>query len=95
MIKDIVRGDGCKSEVDKLNNKITKLNTQIQVQDSINYVLNQKVTAYKATVNEFQSIDDLNQKTIESLNQRINKYKRQRNAFKIFATALLFGLIVK
>jgi len=95
MVKDIVRGDGYKAEVNLLNSKIEKMNLQIQAHDSVTTTLQSKCRSYKATIDEYVTIDEVNQRTIQSLNKTSSKLRKQRNILGYFATALLVGLIVR
>ena len=95
MVKDIVRGDGYKEQVNILNGKIDKLNQQIQAHDSVTTTLQAKCRSYKATIDEYVTIDEVNQRTIQSLNKTSGKLRKQRNALGYFTAALLVGLIVR
>jgi hypothetical protein len=95
MVKDIVRGDGYKEQVNILNGKIDKLNQQVQAHDSVTTTLQAKCRSYKATIDEYVTIDEVNQRTIQSLNKTSGKLRKQRNALGYFAAALLVGLIVR
>ena len=95
MVKDIVRGDGYKAEVNLLNSKIDKLNQQVQAHDSITLALQNKCRGYKSAIDEYVTMDELNQRTIQSLNKTSGKLRKQRNALGYFAAALLVGLIVR
>ena len=95
MVKDIVRGDGYKEQVNILNSKINKLDLQIQAHDSITTALQNKCNGYRSTINEYVMIDEVNQKTIQSLNKTSGKLRKQRNALGYFAAALLIGLVVR
>ena len=95
MVKDIVRGDGYKAEVNLLNSKIDKLNQQVQAHDSVTTALQAKCRGYKSTIDEYVTMDELNQRTIQSLNKTSGKLRKQRNAIGYFAAALLVGLIVR
>jgi len=95
MIKDIVRGDGYKAETGLLNSKIDKLNQQIQVQDSITITLQSKCRRYKSTIDEYITMDELNQRTIQSLNKTSGRLRKQRNIISTVALGLLMGIIIK
>jgi hypothetical protein len=65
MIQDIVRGDGYKAEVNSLNSKINKLNTQIQLQDSITTTLKNKCENYEFTIDKYFIMNETNKGTIK------------------------------
>lgn len=95
MIQDIVRGDGYKEETILLNSKINKLDTQIQLQDSITATLQNKCIDYKSTIDKYVAVDEINQKTIQILNKTNTKLQKQRNIVGTIALSLLVGLLVK
>jgi hypothetical protein len=95
MIKDIVQGDGYKSETILLNSKINKLDTQIQLQDSITTVLQSKCIDYKSTIDKYVVIDKTYQDITQNLNKTNIRLRKQRNTLGYFAVALLVGLLTK
>ena len=95
MIQDIVRGDGYKEETILFNSKINKLDTQIQLQDSITATLQNKCIDYKSTIDKYVAVDEINQKTIQILNKTNTKLQKQRNIVGTIALSLLVGLLVK
>jgi len=95
MIKDIVQGDGYKSETILLNNKINKLDTQIQLQDSITTVLQSKCIDYKSTIDKYVIIDKTYQDITQNLNKTNIRLRKQRNTLGYLAVALLVGLLTK
>jgi hypothetical protein len=95
MIQDIVRGDGYKAEVNSLNSKIDKLNTQIQVQDSITTTLKNKCENYEFTIDKYFIINETNKGTIKDLNKTNIRLRKQRNVLGYIAAALLVGLIAR
>ena len=94
MVQDLIKSDVDKQTIDILNNSLSSKEEYIQTQDSLVTVYKTKSLMYKATFDEYETIDSLNQKTIASLNILTKKYKRQRNAFKIFSTALIVGFLI-
>ena len=95
MIKDLVEGDGARKQLVLQDSLITEKNKQISAKDSIVNVYRKKDIAYQSTFSEYATIDSLNQRSIESLKFKVAKYKRQRNAFRIFVGVLLIGLAIK
>jgi len=95
MVQDIVKGDGAREEVVKLDSALKKREVYIAKQDSTIKVQDKTIRSYKITITDQTEIDSINQKTIESLKLNCKRYKRQRNAFKIFCGVLLifFGAV--
>jgi len=95
MVKDLVKFDGAQEEIQMLNKSMVYKDTYIQHQDSINQTLRSQLSTCRNSVDEYSQIDNINQKSIQSLTAKSNKYRRQRNALKFFVGALIVGLIVK
>ena len=95
MIKDIVQGDGYKAEVNLLNSKIDKLNTQIKIQDSITTTLQNKCEDYEFTIDSYFIMNETNKGTIKDLNKTNIRLRKQRNVLGYVAAALLIGLIAR
>lgn len=95
MVQDIVRGDGAKAEVAKLDSTLKKRDVLITKQDSTIRVQDKEIRSFKITIADQTEIDSINQKTIETLSFNCGRYKRQRNAFKAFCVILLvvFGAV--
>ena len=92
MIKDIQKSEGKNDELKSMNQKINEKNDKIfhltTTNDSLvtaNDSLSKQVVTCEATVSELSNIDVVNQTTINNLNKEVRKYKRQRNALKIFS----------
>ena len=95
MIQDIKKGDMAKKELAVVDSTVKKYEAQTSMREAEKDLLMKKYIACQATTNEYSSIDSLNQKTIQSLNLKNAKYKRQRNAFRIFAGICLIGILIK
>lgn len=95
MIKDLVEGDGVKKQVEQQDSLLTEKNKQLSLKDSVVATYQQRDINYQATIEEFGKIEENHQRTIQSLNARVGKYKRQRNVFRGFCVALIIGLIAK
>lgn len=95
MIKDLVDGDGAKKQVVEQDSLIQEQGKQLQLKDSMVVTYAKRDTVLQATINEYSNIEALNEKTIQSLNQKASKLKRQRNAFRIFCGILLLAIAVK
>jgi hypothetical protein len=95
MIKDLVEGDGVKKQVVQQDSLIAEKNKELSLKDSTVSIYQERDRVYQATIEEFNNIETVNQKTIETLKLRVDKYKRQRNIFRAFCGALLIGIIIK
>lgn len=95
MIKDLVEGDGVKKQVVQQDSLLLEKNRELSLKDSVVMAYQKRDTVFQATIDEFNNIETLNQKTIESLNLKVTKFKKQRNAFRAFCALLLIGIAVK
>ena len=95
MVQDLVRYDGLKAQMVTMNSNVELYKKQIDTQETQNNELRRKLNASQATVTEYQTIDEANQRTIEALKTKSGKIKRQRNVFIYFSAALIVGIITK
>lgn len=95
MTQDLIRFDACKTENEILRNVILVKDSTTKVQDELILTLRKKNIAYQSTIQEYQSLDEFQSKSLEILKNKQKKTKRQRNGFIYFSAALIVGLIVK
>lgn len=95
MAQDLVRYDACKAENEILRNVIDVKDSTIEAQEALTLVLRKKNIAYQSTIQEYQSLDEFQSKSLEIIKAKQKKTKRQRNVFIYFSTALIAALIVK
>jgi len=95
MVQDLIRYDGLKEQMTVSNTNIDLLKKQITYAEKQNEDLQRKISGLVATNKEYQTIDELNTKTIEIYKTKSAKLKRQRNAFIYFSCAALIGIFVK
>jgi hypothetical protein len=95
MVQDLIKYDGDKERIGILNSNLSLKDSYIAKQDSMMSIYQYKVRTYEASIQEYQTIDESNQRIIESLKIRSAKRKRQRNAFMYFSGALIIGLLIK
>jgi len=95
MTQDLIRYDACKTENEILRSVIGAKDSTIKVQDELTLTLRKKNIAYQSIIQEYQSLDEFQSKSLEVLKNKQKKTKRQRNGFIYFSTALIVALIVK
>lgn len=94
MISDIKKSDSKLMELENLSQDVMNKNNIIDSLTNSNRNLSGQLVECKATVDELTNIDEVNQGTISTLTKDIKKYKRQRNALKIFSTIILITVII-
>ena len=94
MISDIKKSDSKLMELENLSQEVMNKNNIIDSLTNSNGNLSGQLVECKATVDELTNIDEVNQGTISTLTKDIKKYKRQRNALKIFSTIILITVII-
>jgi hypothetical protein len=67
----------------------------IQTQDSIISLQKTNLNLCEGTLRTCNELNQANTKTIQALNSKVIRIRRQRNAVAIIATGLLVGLILK
>lgn len=95
MVKDLYQADGDRAQIQILNETIDKKDSYIAKQDSISSLLKSRLASCNATMDEYAKIDDMNQKTINSLKKAVSKYKRNSTWFKVLLGVSLVGLAIK
>lgn len=95
MIQDLIKGDNARKIVVQQDSLIMEKDKQLSIKDSVVMLYQAQDTVFKATTDEFAKIEAVHQRTIQSLQHKADKYRRQRNVFGAFTAALIIGLIVK
>lgn len=95
LIQDLIKGDNAKKVVVQQDSLIAEKDKQLTLKDSVVFYYQQKDTIFKATTEEFGKIEAVHARNIQSLQIKVDRYRRQRNVFAAFTAALLVGLIVK
>lgn len=95
MAQDLVRYDACKAENEILRSVIGVKDSTIDAQEALTLTLRKKNIAYQSTIQEYQSLDEFQSKSLEVLKNKQLKTKRQRNGFIYFSAALIVGFIIK
>jgi septal ring factor EnvC (AmiA/AmiB activator) len=94
MIDDIKKNDSTVTELKGLSQEISNKNSRIDSLLNKNKNLSQQLISCEATVSELTNIDIVNQNTIVNLTGEVKKYKRQRNALKVFVSLILITIAV-
>jgi hypothetical protein len=94
MVKDLIKYDAGKEQIKLLTDSIYIQNTKLSTQASVLGQYQNKMYSYESTIREYEMIDASNQKTIEALNNKNKRYKKQRNLFKILLGASLMYITI-
>jgi hypothetical protein len=94
MVKDLIKYDAGKEQIKLLTDSIHIQNTKLSTQTSVLGQYQNKMYSYESTIREYEMIDASNQKTIEALNIKNKRYKKQRNLFKILLGASLMYITI-
>lgn len=95
MVQDLIRYDGLKEQVSISDKNISMLEKQVQFAEKQNEDLQAKIRGLVATNKEYETIDQVNQKTIELYKTKSAKLKRQRNVFIYFSAAALLYAVTR
>lgn len=83
MVQDLIRSDADKSKIKVLTDSLSIQQISLRKQDDLMTEYKRKINVYQSTIEEYKSIDESNQRSIELLNTKNKRYKKQRNGFKI------------
>lgn len=95
MVQDLIRYDGLKEQVSISDKNISMLEKQVQFAEKQNEDLQAKIRGLVATNKEYETIDEVNQRTIELYKTKSAKLKRQRNVFIYFSAAALLYAVTR
>ena len=94
VIKDLIRGDGAKIEINILGTKLSLLETKLFLKDSIIINLNQSVVTFENILYIKKSQLDISQELSQRLQNDLKKQKVKTKLFQFGGGALLVGAII-
>ena len=92
VIKDLIKGDGAKSELALTLDKIKILEQKIVLKDSVIFNLNSKITNFNSILIIKNDQLSLSQELSKRLKQDLKKQKIQTKVFKYGSSAALLGI---
>lgn len=94
MVQDLIKSDADKMQIKVLNDSLNIQQISLQKQDNLMSEYKRKINVYQSTIEEYKMIDESNQRSIEMLNAKNKRYKKQRNILKVCLSVSLIGLAI-
>ena len=94
MVQDLIRSDADRMQIKVLNDSLNIQQISLQKQDNLMSEYKRKINVYQSTIEEYKMIDESNQRSIEMLNAKNKRYKKQRNILKVCLSVSLIGLAI-
>ncbi len=94
VIKDLVIGDGAKEELSLLNNKLTLLESKVNLKDSIITNLNESVLNFESILATKSDQLAISRELSDKLQADLKKQKARTKLFQLGSGALVVGGIV-
>jgi len=94
VIKDLIKGDGAKIEINILGTKLSLLETKLFLKDSIIINLNKSVVTFENILYTKKSQLDIAQELSQRLQNDLKKQKVKTKLFQFGSGALLVGAII-
>jgi len=94
MVQDLIRSDADRMQIKVLNDSLNIQQISLKKQDDLMSEYKRKINVYQSTIEEYKMIDESNQRSIEMLNAKNKRYKKQRNILKVCLSVSLIGLAI-
>lgn len=94
MVQDLIRSDADRMQIKVLNDSLNIQQISLKKQDNLMSEYKRKINVYQSTIEEYKMIDESNQRSIEMLNAKNKRYKKQRNILKVCLSVSLIGLAI-